>query len=319
MKRYTLIISLMMLVIGLGTTYAQQNVPLLPGSLVYEDVNRSYQVFVPTVYDDDTPLPVVVALHGRDQGASNMAETTDLTALGEEMGFFVVFPNAINGQWNYVRNVPFYDQEGSLVVDDTGFLLAVLEDMGTLFEIDRTRVYALGLSNGGFMTHRLACEAPDTFAAFASIAATAFGGLDTLCEETANVPMMIVHGTEDPIVPWEGAVVENPDGEGSLPVSLSASETALFWAEHNGCSTEFSSQDLPSNGLSPKTRVRLITADDCDEGGAFQFFVVLGGGHTWPGIRWEGSEATVGRTNLDISASRAAWSFFQEFALESAN
>jgi poly(3-hydroxybutyrate) depolymerase len=92
MKRYTLIISLMMLVIGLGTTYAQQNVPLLPGSLVYEDVNRSYQVFVPTVYDDDTPLPVVVALHGRDQGASNMAETTDLTALGEEMGFFVVFP-----------------------------------------------------------------------------------------------------------------------------------------------------------------------------------------------------------------------------------
>ncbi len=272
---------------------------------------RSYTVYVPRSYDPAQATPVVVALHGRPGTGAGMAAVTDFNPVAEEHGFIVVYPDGVNQGWNYVRGIAIFEQTG---VDDTDFLQTLLDDLALDFNIDRARAYLAGFSNGGFMTQRVACEAPDTFAAYAAVGASAFFGLRPLCEDTAPVPILFIHGTLDSIIPWEGRTqtINNATFYNTLPVS----DTIAYWAQHNGCSLDNITQtDLPPGEPSPATQVRLLTLTGCAGRGALVFYGIIGGGHNWPGVPGVIQPETGGSVNLDIHASEVIWDFFGQHPL----
>ncbi len=276
-----------------------------PPERAYRAVPRSYVTYVPPRYDPAEPMPLVLALHGRPGTGSSFAYITDLNPVAAENGFIVVYPDGLNYEWNYTGDlwgVPGYDQ------DDVYFLRSLISDLGQMLNIDQARLYVTGFSNGGFMTQRLACEAPHQFAAFAAVGSTMYYSVSALCEGTAPAPMLLMHGTEDLSIPWEGVT----NGVAGQYISLSVVDTMGFWVLHNGCDTQSQFAEIPVTGNSPGTQVVRHTFSGCSAGAEVVFYVIAGGGHNWPGVPGRISEEIAGNVNMDINAGQVIWEFFAQ-------
>jgi polyhydroxybutyrate depolymerase len=166
----------------------------------YANGNRDYVIHVPTSYTGMTRVPLVVDMHGSGQNAANQQGTSGWGAKADKNGFIVVYPNALNMRWNAGTCCsPSVEQN----VDDVGFLRAVVTKVIKDGCIDAKRVYASGLSGGGLMCYRLACEAPDVFAAVAPVSgATVFSP----CKPSIPVSVIAYRGLSDPLVPYNGGM-----------------------------------------------------------------------------------------------------------------
>lgn len=184
-------------------------------------------------------------------------------------------------------------------VDDVGFTRAIIDDLGARGCFDLSRVYATGMSNGGFMSHRLACEASDVIAAIGPVSGVL--GLDPgACNPTRPVPVIHFHGTEDPIVPYDG---------GGLASSMSVRESTQVWIDHNACVGE-------PEIVFDKGMVTCETHGQCAEESSVTLCTIEGGGHCWPGEPC----ATVGNVDLgastiDIRANETMWALFSNVRL----
>jgi len=264
---------------------------------------RSYVVYVPPSYDPAKPTSLVIALHGRPDTGMGMAYLLDMNSVAEKNGFIVVYPDGVDQEWNYVKGFTGWEYSNQ---DDVKFLTYLAGDLSQDFNIDPARWYVTGFSNGGFMTQRMACDAADQFAAFGEVGGTLLpGGID-LCENSAPVPILLMHGTADQNVAWEGLQYEN-----GTVISYPAYDTALFWAVHNGCDPQQTDYEvLPKKDAAAETEVYHYTVDGCAENSIVEFWVIDGGGHTLPGVdRLE--EDYFGPTNMDIKAADVLWEFFE--------
>jgi polyhydroxybutyrate depolymerase len=285
-----------------------------PQSEPFTGQPRTYTAYVPASYDPTTPTPLVIGLHGRFGTGAGHASLTDTNLWAEEENFIAVYPDGLSFSdpldtgWNYVNGAGIFP-EG---VDDTAFILALIDDLANDLNIDRERVYVNGMSNGGFMVHRLACEAPDVFAGFADVAGSGFQGLETVCdfENPTPVRMLIIHGSEDNNVLWAGRA-QNIGGR-QIFLNLPIPQMVGFWAAYNQCDNSADSDELPRLGQSPDTLVRVLTVRDCQPNSAVVLYTVIGGGHNWPGVPGRISESVAGRVNLDIHATRVIWDFFAQ-------
>jgi polyhydroxybutyrate depolymerase len=267
------------------------------GNLTFEGQERTYLIHVPPGYNSQVPVPLLLALHGRGGDGSSMARLTAFNYLADEENFIVVYPDGLDNRWNFVTDPPGY---GRMRQDDVGFLLALLDEVSSQYSIDATRVYVTGFSNGGFMTQRLACAAPERFAAFASVGGAGFVGLSELCQTPSSLSLLLMHGTEDSIVPWSGHTRRRLE---------SVEETFAFWSIYTGCDGEVTETALAQQGHSPDTSVTLLTAF-CPEGNELLLYEVEGGGHNWPGVPDVLPENVAGRVTMDILASEVIWEFF---------
>jgi polyhydroxybutyrate depolymerase len=274
---------------------------------------RSWLLYVPSTYDASKPTPLVVHLHGRFANAFSQAIASDFNTLAEREGIIVLYPNALNSdddesqtEWNYGRDIPTYPV---VPQNDEAFIKALINDVDASLNIDRNRLYVTGLSNGGLMTQRLACTEDQTFAAFATVAASAPHGLTTLCDDSAHVPVLFYTGTEDSM--WTGATSQTATGT-EFYIVAPMDAAAAFWASHNECSQSFQSADLPNTD--PDSSVRLMVFDNCPNDAAVVIFAVLGGGHIWHGVREY--ETQMGEINMDYNASEVIWQFFSQYTLE---
>lgn len=281
-------------------------------------IPRTHILYVPNSYDPSEPTPLVLVLHGRPSNGFSMVYITEMNTVAEKEGFIAVYPHGVQQEWNYPRGVAMY---GSGEVDDTEFLLSLIDDLSIDLNIDQTRLYVTGFSNGGFMTHRLTCEASDRFAAFAPVGASAFGGQPTLCEnkKVRPLPILLMHGTEDISVPWAGSYSNVPSVNGPQKVySTYPFETTVnFWAEVDQCDATINPEreEIPQSGNSPDTSVQKFTLLGCAKGSAIEVWVVSGGGHNWPGVPGTIPEEIAGKVNMDIHASEVIWDFFKKFTL----
>lgn len=271
-------------------------------TLVHDGLEREYYLYVPA--DLDEPAPLVLVLHGRGGDGPGMAELTEFDRLADEHGFIAVYPSGIEQQWNYVYDIPGYD----LPTDDLGFLHALIAELRARYQVDPSRIYAAGFSNGGFMAQRLACDASDLFAAFASVGAAGFGGLPTVCGEPHPVSLLFIHGTLDAVIPWEGLTQDS--SAGPVVVLASVAATLNYWASFSGCGADSDSRALPQRGLSPGTNVRVLSLRDCPAGYGLELVAVRGGGHNWPGQPDKLPAQIAGAVNLDLDASAFIWDFF---------
>ena len=274
------------------------------GSIVYGGLKRTYLLHVPKGFDKATQLPLVFVLHGGGGDGSKVAKLTGFSVKADSAGFIVCYPDAVNNHWNDDRQVHRFksQREG---VDDVGLISALIDRFAKDLNIDRQRVYATGISNGGMMCHRLGCDLADRIAAIAPVAASMPEPLAASAQPSRPVPVLAINGTKDPLVPYEGGGVGLYHKRGEV---LSVARTIDFWVAADSCGPKPETTEIPD--VDPQDGIRVVR--ERYSGGRDSSEVILyrveGGGHTWPsGAR---RVARFGKTARDIDATEVMWEFF---------
>ncbi len=278
----------------------------------HDDVLREVSVYDPRDEGDETPRPLVIGLHGGLGGDEEAVRLSfgKLNEIAEDEDVLVVYPNGINGHWNDGRGVQDYLAQ-SAELKDVDFVVSLIDDFVQSWHVNPEQVFVLGVSDGAMMAERLACERPDKLAAIASV----IGALPLnvarrkwRCKGKDPVSVLMIRGTQDPIVPWEGGEVTY-DGKAFGKV-LSADEGFAFWSSRNGCSGEPEEQTLPDAAPDDGTRVQRRLAAGCRPGGRVELLALEDAGHTWPSGWQYLPEEAVGRISHEIDAADVAWAFF---------
>src|SRR5262245_9081284 len=194
-------------------------------------LTRSYNVRIPPAYDGTVAVPLVLDLHGSGSSAQLQEAVSGFRALADANGFIVAYPNGEFQQWNAGVCC---DPAASAGVDDVAFARDVVADIASKANIDPLRVYATGLSNGGGMAHRLACEAADVFAAAAPVAFPLALDPLTACQPVRPISVLHFAGLTDQIIPYDGGVATSPV-TGQMFVVPPAPASFAYWATADGC------------------------------------------------------------------------------------
>jgi polyhydroxybutyrate depolymerase len=200
-------------------------------------------------------------------------------------------------------------------VDDVGFLSAVIDHVGRSVTVDRGRVFSTGISNGGLMSFRLARELSTKIAAIAPVAISMSEDVARMRQPARPVAVVMIPGTLDPLVPWNGGDLGFQRGA-KVGRVLSVSETIRYWTGHNHCAAAPAVAMEPDRDPSDGTRVRHEVYGSCREGADVALYAVEGGGHTWPGGQQYLPVGIVGRTSRDIDANEVIWAFFKSRSIK---
>lgn len=270
-------------------------------TVVVGGVTRSWLLHVPATYAAMRPAPVVLLLHGGGGRAAGIERSTGgFSALADRHGFIAVYPESRRGHWDDGRETV------TDPTDDVAFIGALLDALADEYKVDAKRVYAAGISNGGMMSMRLACELSGRFAAIATVGANMPAALAASCRPARAVPVVMFSGTADPLMPYAGGRVFGPVG-GTV---LSAPETAAFWARSNGGAEGSQARSLVDADPGDGTTTELLEFP-----GDVVLYRISEGGHTWPGGRQYAPARFVGKLSRDFSANDAIQAFFARHAL----
>jgi polyhydroxybutyrate depolymerase len=288
---------------------SKANLTVGPGdydlSLVHNGLTRTYKIHVPSTYDAQSPVPLVLALHGNKGTGEDMRKLTlnQFDQLSDTENFIVVYPNGIEKSWNDGRGVT---PAGEKNIDDVGFIKALIENVKGRFKIDSKRIYLTGMSNGAFFSNQLGCELSNTFAAMAPVAGTMPVIIASRCNPVRPLPVIMFHGTKDVYAPYKGGQTR----KGGLGPVLSAEDTALYWARKNSCNMTPIIKKLPDSSRDG-TSVTETTYSGGKEGADVVFYSIQDAGHTWPDGWQYLPRILVGKTTQNINASRTIWQFFK--------
>jgi polyhydroxybutyrate depolymerase len=284
----------------------------LPGSpedsihtITVDGLKRTYIAHIPSGVHE--PLPLVIALHGGGGSSEKMANLTGFDALSDRDGFAVVYPQGVENHWNDGRDIQEYRAHRE-DIDDVKFISTVIDTLSEEVAIDENRIYAVGISNGAMMACRLACELSDRIAAIAMVAGAIPVDLHETCSPQKVVSVLVMNGTDDPLVLWEGGEIRA--GRRHLGVTMSVSDTVMYWVQGNGC------EESPIVVWLPDTHedgcsVRKEIYGKGNQGTEVVLYAIEGGGHTWPGGPQYAREGLIGKTCYDIGASEVIWQFFE--------
>lgn len=241
---------------------------------------RPVTVRVPAGYDPSRPAPLVVLLHG--YGASGQTQdlvVTHLAEVADGAGFFLTAPNGTVDSrgsrfWNATDACCDFDDQP---VDDVAYLGGLVEEIQAAYAIDPKRIFFVGHSNGGFMSHRMACERADLVAGIVSLAGAVWEDASK-CAPSEPVAVLEVHGDEDADVKYEGDPGGVGPGNAGYP---SAPVTVATWAQKNGCeaapSTQAGAKDLVASLAGDETDV--TSYGGCTKNGAAELWTIHGAGH----------------------------------------
>jgi polyhydroxybutyrate depolymerase len=262
--------------------------PLEPGdyerTLDHGGVMRRYFLHVSPSAESSAPL--VVNMHGFLSNPTMQSDWSEMIGAADPRGIIVVHPEGLDNSWNAGSCCGNSSGSG---VDDVGFIRAMVEDVASAACVDPQRVYATGLSNGGFLSNRLACEASDLFAAVAPVV----GALRIPYEECVPerpMPVFAFNGVQDPLVPIA-------DGESTID----------RWVEIDGCDPEPIVEEL-DGGI-------CRTWTGCDGDGDVRMCTLDPMGHCWPGHRPDMCYAFLGPYSETVDATERMLDFFDEHSL----
>ncbi len=285
----------------------------IKGAVVVDGLERTYIAHIPSRLPRTGLAPLLIALHGGGGSGRAMERLTrrGFNRLADKEGFAVVYPDAIDKHWNDGRGLVIYRSQRERV-NDVGFISALIDHFSERFGIDRRRVYVVGMSNGALMAYRLACELPQKIAAIASVAGGMPENLSRHCPASRPVPVLIIQGEDDPVVPWDGGKIRF--GRLRLGRVLSVLDAVDYWSNRDRCSYAVDVGYLPDRDPRDGTRVWKKGYAGCALGTEVVLYGIEGGGHTWPGGYQYLPEWLIGRTTKDINANEVVWRFFKELS-----
>jgi polyhydroxybutyrate depolymerase len=259
-------------------------------------MDRTYALHVPP----GDPVGLVLSLHGGGGTGIGQRGLTDFDTVADVNNLLVVYPDGYDKSWNDGRGASLASRRH---LDDVGFLVALVGKLQGDYNIAPGHVFATGMSNGGFMSNKLACDRADVFAAIAPVAGTLGAGV--ACNPSRPVSVLEAHGTDDPVVPFNGG---NVRGRGGVSHSISVSSMVDKWRSVDGCQGNPSKWELPDVG--DGTFVRRFDSTACADSTEVVFYQIENGGHTWPGGKQYLPKAIIGPTTRAFDASEAIAQFF---------
>ena len=272
---------------------ASQNT--VESSFNFEGLNRTYRLYVPASYSPQQSVPLVINLHGYGSNNLEQEQYGDFRPIADTAGFLVVHPN---GTLDF-NNVMHWNTFGTSTVNDVGFLSALIDTLASHYQIDLSRVYSTGMSNGGFMSYSLACSLSGKIAAVASVTGTMTTPNFLTCNPGRPIPVMHIHGTADATVPYNGNAF-----------FVSVPSIVSNWVAVNQCNPEAVFNQLPDIDNTDGCTAEHYLYADGEAGVAVEHYKIIGGGHSWPG-----APVNINITNMDFSASKVIWQFFKKFNL----
>ena len=286
-------ITVLLLLLGFTfSSFAQQTIN---ASITHDGIQRDYIVYIPELYDGTTTVPLVLNFHGYGSNAAQQMFYGDFRDIADTEGFLLVHPEGTTFIGDQFWNVGFPGL--SSTIDDVGFIEALIDELATLYAIDLDRVYATGMSNGGFMSFLLACQLSEKIAAVASVTGSMTQDTFDDCNAQHPTPVLQIHGTDDGVVLYNGNNL-------SIPIA----DVISYWVDYNNCETTPTTTTLPDVDVSDGSTVEHSVYEDGDNGITTEHMKVIGGGHTWPG-----SVINTAGTNQDIDASMEIWLFFSRY------
>lgn len=284
--------------------------PAAGGLQALEVQGRQVLVHLPAGHDAARPAPLVLAFHGGGGHAAYMADDSKygLQKKADEAGFIVAFPNGYSrlpggrfATWNAGACCGDARDKGS---DDVAFARAVVTALKARFNVDAGRVFATGMSNGGMLSHRLACEAADVFRAVAAVAGT---DATARCAPARPVGVLHIHARDDDHVLFNGGAGPGAFRDESKVMDfVSVPETVARWVQRNHCAA--TPQRLAGQPGGAGASCEAYTG--CDAGVSVQLCVTDTGGHSWPGA------ASVRRgkpgASQALDANDTIWRFFEQ-------
>lgn len=292
-------------------------------------VGRGYDMAVPQGIEGEAELPLIIAIHGYTQDSRKMRNLTSptgdplhpnsLDSLAQRHKILVAYPNGtpiriLPGRcWNAGGGQQGYaavaDPARRSKVDDLAYFQDLLSDIQSRWNVDKQRIYLLGISNGGAMAQRLATETPHRWAAVASVAACNQYAASAKVKGKGPVPLLFFHGTADTIWPYYGG--HRPQ----MGVMESVESTLAMWSETNDCQ-ERERVTLHQPRPDDPTTIEKVSYRGMTPRSDIDFYKIVSGGHAWPGGEQYMTESIIGFVTHRISANELAWEFFKNHTLE---
>lgn len=312
----TLLVFMLVAVFGFGASAVASQVTTV--TFEHGDHERSYNYYVPSSYDGKQRVPLVFSFHGLGSEPAGQQLLTQMVYLAEDEGFIAVFPSstALEGTHDVLPALPNANRQWNIglpmslqyfaEVDDVGFVEEIIEQLSSEYRVDRNRVFATGMSNGAMFSYYLAAKIPDKIAGIAAVTAGTPLNIAEMKDELKPVTVIIMMGTDDPIVPYEGT-------EGAF---MSAEATAAFWVEVNGITAEPEVEYLDPVKDDDPSRIKRTMWTGGIDGTAVILYTIEGGGHTWPGGHQYYPVEAIGLASQQMDGSAVLWENFVEFGPE---
>jgi polyhydroxybutyrate depolymerase len=262
--------------------------------LVVDGVPRTYLLHAGGAAKPGRPL--VLVLHGMGGRAAEIERRTRDTfdVIADREGAVVVYPQALGSPRRWTDG--WISSTGAPLPDDVRFLAALVDTLAGELAIDRRRVFAAGMSNGGMMVHRLGCERPDLFAAIAPVSGGMAYDVARACVSGPPVSVIAMHGTDDAIVRFDRDITDS----------------TATWTKRDGCPAAPRSSRLPDLDPHDGTQTRVDEYGPCAAGTDVAFYTIEGGGHAWPGGVGFWGLRSRGNTPGDFDAGAVIWDFFKK-------
>lgn len=272
-----------------------QNQTTVIDSIFSGNIYRNYRLYIPKKYDSSQASSLIIDLHGYTSNALQQQAYSNFKEIADTANFFVVYPNGT-----------FYGQDrfwnagiSPSLANDVAFISELVDHIHLKYGIDLNRVYACGMSNGGFMSHTLACALNNKIAAIASVTGSMFTSQYNSCVPSRVVPVMQIQGTADKTVPYAGNS------------AMLATDTLVnFWVKKNNCNPDPVIDSVPDINKADSCKAVHYLYKNGMKGATCEFYKILGGGHSWPGAPFK-----IAVTNEDFNASEKIWLFFRKYKL----
>ncbi len=277
---------------------------LTSATLMVDGRERSFVIYQPAGRVAGAKMPLLFALHGGKGTPQDMLELADFRAIADREKMVLIYPAGIEKSWNDGRPTA----ANQMGVDDVSFFRKMSDYAAQNLTVDARKIFATGISNGGFMSARLGCELSDVIAGIASVAASMSQVTFDGCKPAKPVAALIIQGTRDPLVPFTGGMVS----PGAGGVAVSHEQVLQKWVSVNQTATTPTVVNLPDIA-SDGTTVVQSTFSGGATGTEVVGYTVVNGGHTWPQGPQYVSALIIGKTSQDINANEVIWTFFKRF------
>ena len=262
-------------------------------TIMHGGIERTFTLYVPAVYTSGTSAPLVFNFHGYTSNMTQQMIYGDFRSIADTAGFIIVHPmGTLDGGGN-----TYFNSGWGGSVDDVGFTAALIDSISADYNINQDRVFSTGMSNGGFMSYYLACELSDRIAAIASVTGTMNANQVNTCNVQHPMPVMEIHGTADPTVPYAGNTTME-----------STENTVDYWVGYNNADVTSIFTAVPDINVLDGCTAEHYIYENGDNGVEVELYKIIDGAHTWPGAFSWGTTV-----NQDIDASYKIWEFFAKY------
>jgi len=281
-------------------------------SVLHDERVRTYLVHLPKNYNAQQAYPLVIAMHGGGGTAKSFNRSTRnrFNELADEENFILVYPQGVKRSWNDNNKRDTLGKARKLNIDDVGFIKKMIAKLEIDYAVNSDAIFACGISNGALMSLTLAVELPEKIKAIGMVASNFSEVQVAEMQDSAPFSMVMIHGTEDPIVPYEEGVIKVfKSTRGKV---LGVRKSIAFLSSINGNQPNGIARALPNPAhLDGCTTEQIVYPNPVNPDHKIELINVIGGGHTWPGGQQYLPKKIVGRVSRDFNACDALWEFFE--------